>query len=247
MNGDEVKLTVRKHYAAVARKGSGCCPSCGCLPPEEVGRAIGYSEEELATAPDANLGLGCGNPLALGQLAGGEAVLDLGSGAGFDCILAAGRVGPSGRVIGVDMTDEMLERARANARKLGLANVEFRKGSIDDLPVEDGSIDVVISNCVINLAPDKAAVFREAHRVLRPGGRMHVSDIVLLAELTAEQRNDPELVAGCVGGALLRDLYIKTFEEAGFEVAVIQEDRDIAKAMYGGLPVASLKLRATRK
>jgi SAM-dependent methyltransferase len=149
-------------------------------------------------------------------------------------------------VIGVDMTDEMVEKARANALKNGFKNVEFRKGYIHQLPVDDSSVDVIISNCVINLAPDKLAVFRDAHRVLKPGGRMFISDIVLLAELTREQRNDPDLVAGCVGGALLRDEYLAIVKKAGFRAETMHEDRAIGEAQYGGLPVMSLKL-ALRK
>lgn len=245
MDDIEIKLTVKKHYASVARQKKPCC--CGSnASAEDIGRALGYSDEELANVPEANLGLGCGNPLALGEIKEGETILDLGSGAGFDCFLAARKAGPAGHVIGVDMTDEMLERARDNAQRHGFRNVEFRKGYIDNLPVDDASVDVIISNCVINLAPDKAAVFRDARRVLRPGGRMYISDMVLLAELTHEQRNDPELVAGCVGGAILRDAYLALLERAGFKVTVMQEDRGIAETMYDGLPVASLKIRALK-
>ncbi len=245
MKDEEIILAVKKHYSAVARREKTCCSSCGTTDSaEKIGRMLGYSDEELANVPEANLGLGCGNPLALGSMREGETVLDLGSGAGFDCFLAARKVGPTGCVIGVDMTDEMLAKARANAEKHGFKNVEFRKGYIHRLPVEDSSVDVIISNCVINLAPDKLAVYRDAFRVLKKGGRMYVSDIVLLAELTKEQRNDPELVASCVGGALLRDNYLAIVKKAGFRIEIMHEDREISKAQYQGLPVMSLKLAA---
>lgn len=247
MNDEEITLAVKKHYSAVAKKGTSCCTSCGCIQtPEEISKMLGYSDEELANVPEANLGLGCGNPLALGEIRPGDTVVDLGSGAGLDCFLAAKKVGPSGKVIGVDMTDEMLEKARANAKTHGFRNVEFRKGYIQQLPVDDGTVDVIISNCVINLAPDKKAVFRDAYRVLKHGGRMFISDIVLLAELSPEQRKDPELIAGCVGGALLMDDYLEAMKGAGFAVAVLDEDREIGKLQYGGLPVASLKLAARK-
>ena len=204
MKGDSVRKAVRKRYGSIAKgKQSGCCSSscCNTITPEEISKKIGYSDEDVNSIPEgANLGLGCGNPVALASLKEGEAVLDLGSGAGFDSFLASRRVGPKGRVIGVDMTPEMLERARKNARNGGFENVEFRLGEIENLPVADNSIDVVISNCVINLSPEKGRVFREAHRVLRPGGRIMVSDIVLLAPLPAFLKSTASLVA-CVGGA----------------------------------------------
>ncbi len=244
----EVTQVVKKHYAKVAKDDTGCCSTqCGCgkdTTAEEISRAIGYSEEEMNLVPEANLGLGCGNPIALGQFNEGETVVDLGSGAGIDCFLAAKKVGPTGHVIGVDMTDEMLEKARKNAITHGFENVEFRKGYIDQLPIDDESIDIIISNCVINLAPDKLAVYKDAFRVLKPGGRMYVSDIVLLAELTPEQRADENLIAGCVGGALLVDDYIAIVKEAGFRTEIIMEDRDISKSQYQGMPVMSLKLGA---
>jgi len=219
MKGDSVRKAVRKRYGSIAKgKQSGCCSSscCSTITPEEVGKKIGYSDEDINSIPEgANLGLGCGNPVALASLKEGEVVLDLGSGAGFDSFLAARRVGPKGRVIGVDMTPEMLERARKNARNGGFENVEFRLGEIENLPVADNSIDVVISNCVINLSPEKGRVFREAYRVLRPGGRIMVSDIVLLAPLPAFLKSTASLVA-CVGGAALKKEYLKAIEGAGF-------------------------------
>jgi ubiquinone/menaquinone biosynthesis C-methylase UbiE len=188
-------------------------------------RALGYSEEELDAVPEgANLGVGCGNPTAIGALHPGETVVDLGSGAGFDAFLAARQVGPGGRVIGVDMTDAMLEKARENARKVGLANVEFRKGRIEALPLEDASVDVILSNCVVNLSPEKDRVYREAWRVLRPGGRAMISDIVLERALPREVIESVDALLGCIGGASLRAEYLETIRKAGFrEVRVLRE------------------------
>ena len=198
--------------------------SC-CAPSQITSKAIGYSTEELGAIPDgADLGLGCGNPTALASLKEGEVVLDLGSGAGIDCFLAASRVGKNGKVIGVDMTPEMLERARENARKGGYTNVDFRLGEIENLPVADNSVDVVISNCVINLSPNKNRVFREAYRVLKPGGRVMVSDIVLLKELPEAIRNSVAAYTACVSGASRKEEYLATVAAAGFEdVEVVSE------------------------
>jgi len=214
------------------------------LDSEQISKAIGYSDEEMQVVPDANLGLGCGNPTALGEIKEGDIVLDLGSGAGFDCFLAAKKVGSSGKVIGVDMTEEMIEKAKENAEKYGYKNVEFRFGDIEDLPVEDKSIDIIISNCVINLAPDKLKVFQEAYRVLKNNGRMYVSDIVLLEELSEEQRNDDDLVAGCVGGALLKEEYLKIIKDAGLNYKIISEDMQISEIQYQGIPLESLHIEA---
>jgi len=193
--------------------------------PETVSKAIGYTDDELTSVPDgANLGLGCGNPIALASLSDGETVLDLGSGAGFDCFLAANKVGDSGKVIGIDMTPEMLEKARQNAEKGGYENVEFRLGEIENLPTADNSVDVVISNCVINLSPDKKRVFNEAFRVLKPGGRLMVSDITLLKELPEFIKNSIAAYVGCISGALIKDEYLGAIKSAGFqEVSVIDE------------------------
>lgn len=190
------------------------------------------------------MGLGCGNPVAIAELKLGDIVLDLGSGAGFDCFLAAQKVGTSGKVIGIDMTPEMIEKAQANARKYGYLNIEFRQGNIEDLPVEDSSVDVVISNCVINLTPDKEKVFREAFRVLKPEGRMYISDMVLLDELPEDLKNDPDMLAGCVAGAVFKKEYLKLLKKAGFSVEILDENSTIGKKQYCGLPIESLKLKA---
>ncbi|OGI26308.1 MAG: arsenite S-adenosylmethyltransferase [Candidatus Moranbacteria bacterium RBG_13_45_13] len=249
MQKDEIKEVVRDSYSKIA-KSSGCsCCGSGCGPgtQEKIAEEIGYSKEEIAKFSEANLGLGCGNPAAMAELQKGDRVLDLGSGAGFDCFLAADRVGKSGQVIGVDMTQEMIDKASQNARKYNYDNVEFRLGDIENLPANDGSTDVVISNCVINLTPDKEKVFREAYRVLAPGGKMFVSDIVLLRDLPDEIKNDKKLLAGCVSGALLKDDYINKIKEAGFSVEILSEDKNISKKQYRGMPLESLKIKAVKK
>jgi SAM-dependent methyltransferase len=202
---------VEEHYAAVAR---GEANACGA-PIEDVAKTIGYTDEELALAGDANLGLGCGNPLAYAQMQPGMTVLDLGSGAGFDAFIALSRVGPTGRVIGVDMTDDMLALARQNAEKRGVTNVEFRKGFIEQLPVESGTVDFVMSNCVINLSADKPAVFREIARVLKPEGLFAVSDIVLLKPLPAELAQSVSAYVGCIAGASMLTDYLGMALAAG--------------------------------
>jgi arsenite methyltransferase len=227
MEEKDIKSVVREKYGNIAATSGSCCSTASCCVNGnslvQMGQRIGYSVAELTAVPEgANLGLGCGNPIALASLTEGETVLDLGSGAGFDCFLAAGRVGPTGKVIGVDMTPEMLERARENARKDNIENVEFRQGDIEHLPVEDGCIDVIISNCVINLAPDKGRVFREAFRVLKPGGRLMVSDIVLTKPLPDIVKNSVAAYIGCVAGAALREDYLETMRQAGFEKVTIQ-------------------------
>ncbi|MBW2263340.1 MAG: arsenite methyltransferase [Deltaproteobacteria bacterium] len=212
---ESVRKVVRDRYALAALSASSCCGS-GCQP-EQVGREIGYCDSEMSAVPEgANLGLGCGNPTALAALEPGQVVLDLGSGAGLDVFLAAEKVGPSGKVIGVDMTEAMLVKARENARSGGFENVQFRKGTIEALPVEDASVDVIISNCVINLSPEKERVFAEAFRVLRPGGRIMVSDIVLEKPLPPAIRDSVLAYVGCVAGASLRDDYLSIIERAGF-------------------------------
>lgn len=244
---NKTKQIVKKHYSKIAG-GSGCC-NCRCggqAENERIAKSIGYSEEDIKSAGIANLGLGCGNPTGMGEIKAGETVLDLGSGAGFDCFLAAKKVGKTGKVIGVDMTEEMIERARENAKKQGYDNVEFKLGDIENLPLEDNSMDVVISNCVVNLTPDKSKVFKEVHRVLKKGGRMYISDIVLLDHLTQEQKEDEDLIAGCVGGALLKDDYLKIIKDVGFAVSVLSEDTDISKRQYEGVPLESLKVKAIK-
>jgi len=216
----KVKDIVRDSYANIAKSSGCCCGGCECNSNDKAQRQsgqIGYSEGEMSLAPQgSNLGLGCGNPVAIASLKEGETVLDLGSGAGFDAFLASPRVGKSGKVIGVDMTDEMLEKARENLQKGHYVNVEFKKGDVEDLPIEDSSIDVIISNCVINLAPDKAKVFKEAYRVLKVGGRLMVSDVVLIKPLPNEIRSNKELLVGCVSGAILKQEYLRLVEKAGF-------------------------------
>jgi len=221
---------VRERYGKIAqREKSGCCSTPSCCSDIDVAehssKAIGYSEDELKSVPEgANLGLGCGNPTALTELTEGNIVLDLGSGAGFDCFLAARKVGEKGRVIGVDMTPEMLSKARENAEKGQYQNVEFRLGEIENLPAANDSVDVIISNCVINLSPDKARVFSEAFRVLKPGGRFMISDIVLLRELPDVVKNSVDAYVGCISGALLRDDYLSEIQNAGFaDVTVVEE------------------------
>ena len=232
MSDRSVKETVKARYGSIAEEDATCCgpaPSesscCGSSTQDTISKRIGYSDEDLQAVPEgANLGLGCGNPLALSSVKEGDTVLDLGSGAGFDCFLAAKRTGETGRVIGVDMTPEMLAKARANAEKGGYTHVEFREGEIEKLPVEDNSVDIVISNCVINLSPDKEAVFSEIHRVLKPGGKFFVSDIVLSAPLPDSIRNSAAAYTACVAGALLKEDYLAKIQASGFkEVNVLKE------------------------
>lgn len=243
MKDDEVKRAVKKHYTKAATKGS-CC--CGDTSDADISKTLGYADGDLSKFSDANLGLGCGNPTALGKIREGEIVLDLGSGAGLDCFLAARKVGPTGHVIGVDMTEAMIEKATKNATTYGFSNVEFRHGDIDQLPVDDASVDVIISNCVINLAPDKKAVFSEAFRVLKHEGRMFISDIVLLKELTRAQRNDVDLLTGCVSGAMLRDEYLRLITNTGFTITILSENTAISKQQYQGIPLESLSVEARK-
>lgn len=240
----EIKKAVREGYAEVAKSKSSCCgPSETCGTGEDkatvISRNVGYSEGEMGSVPDgSNLGLGCGNPTALASLREGEIVLDLGSGAGFDCFLAANKVGKSGKVIGVDMTPEMLDKARENAKKGGYDNVEFRLGEIENLPAADNSVDVVISNCVINLAPDKGRVYREAYRVLKPGGRMMISDIVLLRELPKEIMDSIEAYVGCLSGALLKERYLEIIGQAGFRDVKVLDEKKFSIDLFVNDPTA---------
>ncbi len=255
-NADEIRTMVRERYAAFAEgKVSACNCGPGCTEdfPAEKGAAaegaaasggssccggtstatleqLGYTAQQAGAVPEgADLGLGCGSPLVFADARPGETVLDLGSGAGIDAFLAARAVGPSGRVIGVDMTPSMIDRARANAAREGYGNVEFRLGEIEHLPVADGTVDLIVSNCVVNLSPEKAQVFRDAHRALRPGGRMLVSDLVLLEPLPEKVRASVEAYVGCVAGASLKEEYLGLIRAAGFtDVTIVRESR------YGG-------------
>ncbi len=228
MKDKKIKQFVREGYARIANRDSSCCSTACCGGTDltaGISKEIGYTEEELNAVPEsANLGLGCGNPIAHASLREGEAVLDLGSGAGIDCFIAANKVGKNGKVIGVDMTPEMIAKARENAKKGNYGNVEFRLGELENLPVGNDSVDKVISNCVINLTPDKGRVFREAFRVLKPGGKLMVSDIVLLKALPDSIKNSIDAYIGCISGAIMRDRYIELMKEAGFhEVEIIDE------------------------
>jgi arsenite methyltransferase len=239
MKEPDVRKIVRAGYGEIAKQSGSCCGGrdavkqnsigCGCGAgtdmAEKISQRIGYSDEEIAAVPDgANLGLGCGNPIALASLKPGEIVLDLGSGAGFDCFLAASRVSGKGKVIGVDMTPEMLDRAKENAAKGQYKNVEFRLGEIENLPVADSAVNVIISNCVINLSPDKKRVFQEAFRVLKPSGRLMVSDIVILKELPDLIKKSIAAYIGCLSGAISKNEYLKAIKAAGFkDVKIVEE------------------------
>lgn len=233
-----IKEIVKKEYGNIAKANTDCgCGSCGCNSNTKAQRQsgeMGYSEDEMIGVPEgSNLGLGCGNPLAIASLKEGDVVLDLGSGAGFDSFLAAKKVGSRGKVFGVDMTDEMLIKAKENAKRGGFTNVEFKKGDIEDLPIEDNSIDVIISNCVINLAPDKEKVFKEAYRVLKNGGKMMVSDIVLIKPLPEEILNDKDLLVGCVSGAILKEEYLNLLKNAGFAEITVHKETPAFLPEYG--------------
>lgn len=249
MKEHDLKRAVRKGYGDIAKGQGSCCgPSAAsCCPPGAAGdisRQIGYSDEDLSSVPPgADLGLGCGNPVALASLKTGEVVLDLGSGSGFDCFLAAKKVGPKGRVIGVDMTAEMIEKARANAAQGGYENVDFRLGEIEHLPVPDGSADVIISNCVINLAPDKEQVFREAFRTLKPGGRLMISDLVLLKELPRPIKDSVEAYVGCLAGAIAKEDYLAAIERAGFRGVNVVEETAFPVELMLNDPTAGAILR----
>ena len=235
MKNEEVQKTVRERYGKIAKESSsGCCgdskatlkisPCCGNSSTKvgSISKQVGYTDADINAVPEgANLGLGCGNPIALASLKKGEVVLDLGSGAGFDCFLASEKVGAKGKVIGVDMTAEMLDKARENARNGGYKNVEFRLGEIENLPAADSSFDVIISNCVINLSVNKKRVFQEAFRVLKPGGRLMVSDIVILKELPDFIKESVDAYIGCVSGALQKDEYLRAIKAAGFEAVKV--------------------------
>lgn len=220
-NANQIREHVRSNYGTVARENKSCCAPdcCGSEQTDLVEKSskMGYSEDEIRQAPDnSNLGLGCGNPLAIASLKPGDVILDLGSGAGFDAFLASREVGPKGLVIGVDMTPEMINKARENAHKTEISNVDFRLGEIEHLPVASESVDVIISNCVINLSPEKELVFAEAYRVLKPGGRLAISDVVAFKELDQRIKSDPELIAACIAGASTRDALYEIIRQSGF-------------------------------
>lgn len=244
MKHSEIKKVVREGYGKIAKTNSSCCAPtsscCGGSSANDTSRKIGYSDEELLSVPEgANLGLGCGNPVALASLKKGETVMDLGSGPGFDCFLSANKVGKSGKVIGIDMTPEMLDRARENARKGNYENVEFRLGEIENLPAADNSVDIIISNCVINLAPDKKRVFLEAYRVLRPGGRIMVSDMVLIKELPDVVKNSVEAYIGCLSGAISKEDYLEAIKNAGFRDVKIFDEVNFPIELITNDPTAS--------
>ena len=256
-NSEEIKKIVRDGYAKAVTQKTLCCSAnscCGSISKaKDISKTVGYSEAEINAVPlGANLGFGCGNPVALASLKEGDIVLDLGSGAGFDAFLAAGRVGKTGRVIGVDMTPEMLEKARANAKKGNYTNVEFKLGEIEKLPVNNNSIDVIISNCVINLSPDKEDVFKDAYRVLKSGGRLMVSDLVLAKDLSKEIEESMEAYVGCLAGAIKKDEYLKLITAAGFKnVLVVSESSYPVDAMFDNLKeaqdaVISIKVSAVK-
>ncbi len=250
-NATTIKKAVEEHYAAIAQgKAKSCCSEAEPTPEQLYNIATmvrGYKAEDLAAIPEgANLGLGCGDPTAQADLEPGQTVLDLGSGAGIDCFLAARRVGPAGRVIGVDMTDAMFAKARENATLGGFTNVEFRKGEIENLPVESGTVDRIISNCVINLAPDKAKVFAEAYRVLRPGGAVTVSDIVSFGDVPPAVRANVEAWAGCTAGALDKQVYLDTIRRAGFRDVNVLKDVTYEYQRGADYGFASVTVRAVK-
>ena len=229
MKDKNIKKIVKEGYAKVAKQNVSCCPTSSCCgssnQAKNISKSVGYNDVDVNTVPEgANLGLGCGNPVAIASLKEGDVVLDLGSGAGFDAFLASPKVGKTGRIIGVDMTPEMIEKARENAKRDNYKNVEFRLGEIEKLPVDDASVDVIISNCVINLSPEKEQVFKEAFRVLKPGGRLMVSDLVLVKDLSDAIKKSVEAYVGCLAGAIKKDEYLKFIKMAGFkEVKVISQ------------------------
>ncbi|MFX1346521.1 MAG: arsenite methyltransferase [Promethearchaeota archaeon] len=274
MQDEKIRKIVRERYAKIAEssKGYSCCSptttpeisASSCCNPSTTSETnssssccgdvilspnysskIGYTEEEQKSVPQgSDLGLGCGNPTAFASIKEGETVVDLGSGAGFDCFLAANKVGNMGKVIGVDMTPQMIDTSRENAYKGNYENVEFRLGEIENLPIADNTADLIISNCVINLSPDKDRVFQEAYRILKPGGRLMVSDIVLTGELPEDIKNSIDSYVGCVSGAILKEEYINKIESAGFRDVVI---KDSTEAIFSELKIESIKVAAEKK
>jgi len=255
---EEIKKIVRDGYAKAVTQKTSCCSTGSCCggtnQAENISKKVGYSDAEMNAVPEgANLGFGCGNPVAIAFLKEGDVVLDLGSGAGFDAFLAAKKVGKTGRVIGVDMTPEMLEKAWTNAKKGGFENVEFRSGEIEKLPVEDSMINVIISNCVINLSPDKETVFKEAFRVLKSGGRLMVSDLVLAKDLPKQIKESVEAYVGCLAGAIKKDEYLRFIEKAGFkDIKIVSEASYPIDAMFDGFKdakdaIVSIKVSAVKR
>ena len=257
LESGEIRQTVRDNYGRMAKaaatscgcRSSSCCGSGDIPMLESTSAALGYSVDQVSAVPKgSNMGLGCGNPHAIASLKEGETVLDLGSGGGFDCFLAVQAVGETGRVIGVDMTPEMVSKARQNAANVGFENIEFRLGEIENLPVADNSVDVIISNCVINLSPEKPRVFKEALRVLKPGGRLAVLDVVATAQLPNEMKKDLALYAGCVAGAASIDELVDMLREAGFTNIRIQpkdESREFIRDWAPGMRVEDFVVSAT--
>lgn len=248
---DELKEKVNQRYSEIARQSSSCCSGSSCCSPSPVQQAkqVGYTREELKNVPDsAIMGLGCGNPTGLAELKQGETVLDLGSGAGLDVFLAANKVEPTGKAIGVDMSEEMIKRAKKGAKNGGFGNVEFKVGEIENIPVEDNSVDVVISNCVINLSPDKLKVFQEINRVLKPTGRALISDLVSEEELPEELKQDVKAWSECLGGVLEKEKYLDTIGSAGFkDIEILDQskfsDPQVDERLTG--EITSLKVRAS--
>jgi SAM-dependent methyltransferase len=243
------KEQIKDVYSKTAEQGDSCSfggRTCGCS--AKISQDIGYTREELDDLADANLGLGCGNPINLGEIKEGQTILDLGSGAGLDCFLAARKVGPTGKVIGVDMTPAMVNKATENAKKYDYKNVEFRQGDIEDLPVKSDSVDIIISNCVLSLVTDKEKAFKEAYRVLKTGGKMYVSDIVLLKKLSIDQQNDTRLQGTCVLGAILKDDYLKIVDNIGFKLDILGEDFEVNMKKFNDktLPISSIKYIAIK-
>ncbi len=250
---DSIRRIVRDNYGKIAGRLGGCCSPGGKIPDgaraNDLAERIGYSREQIQSVPhSANMGLGCGNPQTIASIRPGETVLDLGSGAGFDCFLAASAVGESGRVIGVDMTDGMIRKARRNAQQAGITNVEFRQGKIEHLPMADRTVDVILSNCVINLSPEKETVFREAYRVLKPGGRLAISDVVTLQPLPSTMLRDKQLLCACIGGATPIEELKQILESVGFTAIVItplKQSRELIEAWVPGIQAQEGVLSAT--
>lgn len=235
---EEIKQAVKEHYGGRAKDVASSC----CGDSKNVGsREFLYLADDVADMPDSVPSYGCGNPTAIAGIKAGETVLDLGSGPGLDCFLAAKATGPSGRVIGLDMTDEMLKLANENRDKLGATNVEFRKGEMEAMPIEDNTVDVILSNCVINLSPDKDAVFRESARVLKPGGRFHVSDVVLSRELSQEERDDLSGWTGCTAGALLESDYLARLQRAGFGDVRVDSRSKVGEKPWHSATISAFK------